>query len=53
MFSVCPFCGQPGCLVGGAATGFVGGFFALLVQDWKGAFKVLYGKLFTRYRKIG
>jgi hypothetical protein len=29
--SVCPFCGQPGCPVGGLSAGVVGGAFALLV----------------------
>lgn len=35
MFAVCPFCGQVGCPVGMGSVGFVGGFFALLMQDWK------------------
>lgn len=28
--SVCPFCGQPGCPVGVAAAGIMGGFFAAI-----------------------
>jgi len=34
-FSVCPFCGQPGCPVGLATSGAVGGFFTLCFHDWK------------------
>ncbi len=34
-FSVCPFCGQPGCPVGLASSGAIGGLFALCFQDWK------------------
>jgi hypothetical protein len=29
--SVCPFCGQVGCPVGGASAGLVGGLFAFLI----------------------
>ncbi len=35
MFSVCPFCGQPGCVVGAGSAGVVGGFFAFLLQFGK------------------
>ena len=35
MSSVCPFCGQFGCPVGGGAAGLVGGLFAVLVQQGK------------------
>lgn len=34
-FSVCPFCGQPACPTGLLASGVVGGFLALCIQDWK------------------
>ena len=50
--AVCPFCGQPGCPVGAGAAGFLGGFFALLVQDWKGAFKFIRHILFKGKGKI-
>jgi membrane associated rhomboid family serine protease len=30
-FSVCPFCGQPGCGMGAAAAGVLGGFVAALI----------------------
>ncbi len=30
--SICPFCGQPGCPVGVGSAGFIGGFFALIIQ---------------------
>jgi hypothetical protein len=33
--SVCPFCGQAGCPVGGVSAGIVGGFFALLIEKGK------------------
>ena len=46
--AVCPFCGQPGCPVGAGTAGLVGGFFALLLQDWRGAFKFLYHGLFRK-----
>jgi len=35
MFAVCPFCGQSGCPVGAGTAGIVGGFFAILSQNWK------------------
>jgi hypothetical protein len=44
-FSVCPFCGQPGCPVGLASAGAIGAFFALCLQDWKTLFKFLHKKL--------
>jgi len=50
--SVCPFCGQQGCPVGAGAAGFLGGFFALLVQDWKGAFKFIRHILFKGKGKV-
>ena len=33
--SVCPFCGQLGCPVGGASAGMVGGLFALVIGKGK------------------
>jgi hypothetical protein len=33
--SVCPFCGQLGCPVGGASAGIVGGLFALAIGRGK------------------
>jgi hypothetical protein len=33
--SVCPFCGQLGCPVGGASAGIVGGLFALVLGKGK------------------
>ncbi len=33
--SVCPFCGQVGCPVGGASAGLVGGLFALVIGKGK------------------
>ena len=33
--SVCPFCGQLGCPVGGASAGIVGGLFALVIGKGK------------------
>ncbi|MFZ5452971.1 MAG: hypothetical protein ACOZF2_14025 [Thermodesulfobacteriota bacterium] len=38
--SVCPFCGQLGCPVGGAGAGVVGGFFAVILEK---------GKVFLNY----
>jgi len=34
-FSVCPFCGQPGCPVGIVSASAVGAFLSLCLQDWK------------------
>lgn len=34
-FSVCQFCGQPGCSVGVGSASIVGAFFVLILQDWK------------------
>ncbi|MFZ5517196.1 MAG: hypothetical protein ACOY90_11195 [Candidatus Zhuqueibacterota bacterium] len=47
-FAVCPFCGQLGCPVGMGSAGFVGGFFALLMQDWKN----MIGYLRTRFSRV-
>ncbi len=44
--AVCPCCGQQGCPVGTGIASVIGGFFALLVQDWGGVFKFLYHKMF-------
>lgn len=49
MFAVCPFCGQIGCPVGMGSVGFVGGFFALLMQDWKS----MVGFFRTRFSRTG
>jgi len=49
MFAVCPFCGQIGCPVGMGSAGFVGGFFALLMQDWK----TMLGFFRTRFSRVG
>jgi len=48
-FAVCPFCGQLGCPIGMGSAGFVGGFFALLMQDWK----TMVGFLRARFSRIG
>ncbi len=45
MFTVCPFCGQPGCPVGIASAGTVGAFFSLCLQDWKRLFSFLKQRL--------
>ena len=37
--SVCPFCGQIGCPVGGASAGLVGGLFALIIGKGKDILK--------------
>jgi hypothetical protein len=34
-FSVCPFCGQPGCPVGIGSASIIGAFFALVFNDWR------------------
>jgi len=47
-FSVCPFCGQPGCPVGLASAGTVGAFLALCVQDWRSLFRYIKGKMSSR-----
>jgi len=44
--SVCPFCGRPCCPVGAGSAGLFGGFLALIIRNWKGAFKFFYHKLF-------
>jgi hypothetical protein len=41
--SVCPFCGQPGCPVGGLSAGVVGGAFALLATKGRSWFTRLAG----------
>ncbi|HPF32375.1 MAG TPA: hypothetical protein PLM22_04310 [Candidatus Sabulitectum sp.] len=38
-FSVCPFCGQPGCPAGLASAGAVGAFLTLCIQDWRSLFR--------------
>lgn len=48
MTSVCPFCGQHGCPVGTGGVSIIGGFLALLAQDWKNNFKFVYHKLFKK-----
>jgi hypothetical protein len=35
MFSVCPFCGRPGCPAGAGSAGLAGGISVLLLQNWK------------------
>jgi hypothetical protein len=49
-FTVCPFCGQPGCPVGMASAGAVGAFLALCMQDWRRFLGFRRGKL-ARGRK--
>jgi hypothetical protein len=39
MFSVCPFCGRPGCPVGAGAAGLFGGFLTLFLQNWRNFLK--------------
>lgn len=46
-FSVCPFCGRPGCPVGIGSASIVGAFFVLIFQDWK----ILYNFLKTKINK--
>jgi hypothetical protein len=41
MSAVCPFCGSPHCAVGLGAASLFGGFFALLVHNWKHFFLTL------------
>jgi len=52
MFAVCPFCGQVGCPIGAGNAGIVGGFFALLLQDWKSLIRYLSAKFFRRTNKL-
>jgi hypothetical protein len=47
--SVCPFCGQAGCPVGGASAGIVGGLFALVIA--KG--KAIMGRITQRCASLG
>jgi hypothetical protein len=47
----CPFCGQPGCPVGVAAAGIMGGFFATIWiygKAWLDRFRELFGRLGSR-----
>ena len=46
--SVCPFCGQLGCPVGGASAGIVGGLFALVI----GKGKVIIEQVTRRFSSI-
>ena len=51
--SVCPFCGRPGCPVGGVSAGVVGGVFALVIEKGKVFLTMLTGKfslLRTRFQ---
>jgi hypothetical protein len=50
-FSVCPFCGQPGCPVGIASAGTVGAFLALCMQDSKRLLGFLRGKMAGKKRR--
>lgn len=34
-FSVCPFCGRPGCPIGFISAGTMGAFLTLCMQDWR------------------
>src|SRR5208337_5627207 len=54
--SVCPFCGQPGCPVGVAAAGIIGGFFAavwIYGKAWLSRLKGLIGRLVSRSDRHG
>ncbi|MGD0216460.1 MAG: hypothetical protein ABSC45_02965 [Desulfobaccales bacterium] len=47
----CPFCGQPGCPVGVAAAGIMGGFFAAIWtygKAWSARLKELFRRLSSR-----
>ena len=44
--SVCPFCGRPGCPVGGVSAGVVGGIFALVMEKGR-AFLSYLASLFS------
>lgn len=49
--TVCPFCGQPGCPVGVASAGIMGGFFATIWiygKAWLVRLKGLIGRLASR-----
>jgi hypothetical protein len=52
MFSVCPFCGRQGCPVGAGTAGLVGGFFTLLLQNWRNFVKKLKINLTNARAKI-
>ncbi len=43
--SVCPFCGRPGCPVGGVSAGVVGGIFALVMEKGRTFLSYLAGLL--------
>lgn len=43
--SVCPFCGRPGCPVGGVSAGVVGGVFALIMAKGKACLNYLARRL--------
>lgn len=47
-FSVCPFCGQQGCPVGIGSASIIGGFFALVFNDWKILFLFVKKKYFKK-----
>lgn len=51
IFAVCPFCGRVGCPVGAGSVGFVGGFLALCMQNWKAFVKLICSKSFKRNKK--
>ncbi len=43
--SVCPFCGRPGCPVGGVSAGVAGGIFALVMEKGKAVGTFLAGRI--------
>jgi len=43
--AVCPFCGNIGCPVGFGSAGAFGAFCALFTQNWKNAFRYVWGRL--------
>jgi hypothetical protein len=56
--SVCPFCGQPGCPVGGVSAGVVGGLFTLVLVKGRlflnliaAKFLLLRAKLSAKFKK--
>ena len=52
MSSVCPFCGQPGCVVGSGSVGLVGGLFALFTLNWKTSFRQIIEKIRLKINRI-
>jgi hypothetical protein len=52
-FSVCPFCGQPGCPVGAGSMGLIGGVFAMLVSNWRSLWQNLKERFFRRRNRAG